>query len=613
MDGKIIIGTEIDDKGFDKQYDKLQLKAKNKKIEIDLSIKELSKAKQDLDDMQEKAEGLFQEYQKTNEEIKKQEDLISKITTKTENGFTIQQGMMNQYNKATLTISDLKAKQRELEAEYSKMTPKLEKQEGIVEKINTKYEKQKNQLKEIGIQINDVKQKQEKLKLNNMEKSINNVSSSLGGVVKKVTKWSLALLGIRSVYNLIRNAVSQAVQENETMSNQIQYINYAIGTALKPILEFVLNIIYKIIAGIGAIIKLITGVNIFSKATAKNFANANKSAGGLKKTLAGFDEMDIVGGTGGTGLLGDIGTDLGNLRDLSDEVEKTTSKMREWFKITFPSRQQIEETYKPMREFWGGIANWFDETVINPMTDSFKGFAEVTEPLWKPVADGFKEAFGPLYNYVNENFLQPLSEKLSTYKDNFLSKYAKFINKIIYFINFAFGAFGVNLEYIDEESAITGKDIEKNIGNALDTTKTKAENFLSPLEKIGDKLKELTSKAWDIVTNFTSNGLSKSTMNNWLQPLRDNLSKMGIKLPYLAKGGIVNMPSRGVPVGNAIAGERGAEGVIPLTDSQQMALLGEAIGKYITINANIVNTMNGRVISKELQRVQNDSDFAYNR
>jgi hypothetical protein len=84
-------------------------------------------------------------------------------------------------------------------------------------------------------------------------------------------------------------------------------------------------------------------------------------------------------------------------------------------------------------------------------------------------------------------------------------------------------------------------------------------------------------------------------------------------LPRLAPGGIINQPGRGVPLGSAIGGERGAEGVIPLTDSQQMALLGEAIGRYITINANIVNTMNGRVISKELQKVQNESDFAFNR
>ena len=86
-----------------------------------------------------------------------------------------------------------------------------------------------------------------------------------------------------------------------------------------------------------------------------------------------------------------------------------------------------------------------------------------------------------------------------------------------------------------------------------------------------------------------------------------------VSFPRLAKGGIINQPSRGVPVGSAIAGESGAEGVIPLTDSQQMALLGEAIGRYITVNANITNTMNGRVISRELQKIQNENDFAFNK
>lgn len=59
-------------------------------------------------------------------------------------------------------------------------------------------------------------------------------------------------------------------------------------------------------------------------------------------------------------------------------------------------------------------------------------------------------------------------------------------------------------------------------------------------------------------------------------------------------------------------GESGAEGVIPLTDSQAMETLGEAIGKYITINANITNTMNGRVISRQIQQIIANQDFAYN-
>ena len=85
-----------------------------------------------------------------------------------------------------------------------------------------------------------------------------------------------------------------------------------------------------------------------------------------------------------------------------------------------------------------------------------------------------------------------------------------------------------------------------------------------------------------------------------------------IRLPRLATGAIINMPNRGVNIGGAIAGESGREGILPLTDTRAMQMLGEEIGKWITINANITNTMNGRVISRELQKIQNDESFAYN-
>ena len=82
--------------------------------------------------------------------------------------------------------------------------------------------------------------------------------------------------------------------------------------------------------------------------------------------------------------------------------------------------------------------------------------------------------------------------------------------------------------------------------------------------------------------------------------------------PRLASGGIISSPGQGVAYHGAFIGERGAEAVVPLTDSQQMELLGATIGKYITVNANIVNTMNGRVISRELKQIQNEEDFAFN-
>ena len=83
-------------------------------------------------------------------------------------------------------------------------------------------------------------------------------------------------------------------------------------------------------------------------------------------------------------------------------------------------------------------------------------------------------------------------------------------------------------------------------------------------------------------------------------------------MPRLAKGGIINQPGRGIPVGSAIGGERGQEGVIPLTDSQQMQLLGEAIGKYINLNATIPIYMGNRQIAREIKKINAQNDFAFN-
>jgi hypothetical protein len=65
--------------------------------------------------------------------------------------------------------------------------------------------------------------------------------------------------------------------------------------------------------------------------------------------------------------------------------------------------------------------------------------------------------------------------------------------------------------------------------------------------------------------------------------------------------------------GRAIAGEACREAYLPLSDTQLLEELGSTIGKYITINANITNSMNGRVISRELKRINANDNFAMNK
>lgn len=166
----------------------------------------------------------------------------------------------------------------------------------------------------------------------------------------------------------------------------------------------------------------------------------------------------------------------------------------------------------------------------------------------------------------------------------------------------------------------------KNIFNSIVSFFSGIVNtILGFFRRIGSSVGDVISSAFKGVVNGVL-GAIESILNSPIRAVNRligvinkvpgiNLGTLStFKLPRLAKGGIINQPGRGIPVGygQAIAGERRAEGVIPLTDSQQMQLLGESIGRYVTINASITNTMNGRVISRELQKVNNTNNFAFN-
>lgn len=137
--------------------------------------------------------------------------------------------------------------------------------------------------------------------------------------------------------------------------------------------------------------------------------------------------------------------------------------------------------------------------------------------------------------------------------------------------------------------------------------------YRSTLEKLGDIISDKFQKIRNKISDFFGN-LSFNVNANVTTTSGGKKSAKGaiLTLPKLASGGIVNMPGRGIPYRNAIIGERGAEGVLPLTDSQQMALLGEAIGRYININATVPVYVGNRQIAREIRKINAEDDFAFN-
>ena len=156
----------------------------------------------------------------------------------------------------------------------------------------------------------------------------------------------------------------------------------------------------------------------------------------------------------------------------------------------------------------------------------------------------------------------------------------------------------------------TANGIVKSTEDALKEVTKTINNYNFPTKKI--KVEPDTSNFLTKLKTAINNSASALALAVQLT-IASTGGKKGAKglminAPRLASGGIINRPGRGV----AIGGERGREAVIPLTDSQQMALLGQEIGKNVTIVATIPVSVGNRQVAREVRRINAEDEFGYN-
>ena len=501
---------------------------------------------------------------------------------------------------------------------------------GDTQKLEAQYERLVNQLENLKKKQADIN----KVDLTNIQKSIDKVGDSTSNVIKKVGKWALAVFGIRSAYMFVRNAMSTLSQYNEQIKTDVEYLGFAIASMLQPVIEGLINLAYKLLTYVNYIAQAWFGVDLFANASADAMSKSAKSAEKMKKSLAGFDEMNVL-------------DDNSNNKSSANAPSVDLSAPED---VEIPSwLQWIADNKNAVIAGLAGIAGALIAVhlgasliqglgiglILAGVALAIQGIIDfIKEPTWNNfltilqgialVVAGIAVLMGgwvvalvavgvAIVAYIIQNWdkVKEILGKVGTWI------YEKVIKPV--------GDFFVKLWDGIKNGVKSAVDWVKEKFNAIVTFFS---NLISKIvglfKKIGTKVGDVLGGAFKAVIN----GVLKSIENILNSPIKAinglisvinkvpgiNLGKLStFNLPRLAVGGIVNMPSRGVPIGGAIAGEAGAEGVIPLTDSQAMEILGQAIGKYVTINANITNTMNGRVISRELQKVNNSSDFAFNR
>ena len=543
----------------------------------------------------------------------------------------------------------------------------LSKEKGFNEQSNQAIELRKN-IQKVSNQLNDLKEKQKKINqggLPNLKEIMEDIGKSTKQTIKSIGRWALAIFSLRSAYMLIRNAINTIAGNDEQLKADIDYMRNALAYSLEPIIRKIVDFAKQLMFYVGYIIKAWTGRNIFENAN-KSLANANKNAQKLSKTMAGFDEMNVLsdsssGSSGGVAPSFDLTNLEGEVPGWIDFLSKNGEFVVGIITALTTALILLKLGIKPILSLGigaiiGGIVMLVMDIIDFIKDPSWENFVAILGDIaiiiggvmmlamkswWglliviiglvvKLVAenwDKIKGILGTIGKWIFDYVIMPVVNII----DNLFHTLRSIILAGVSVINGIFTTLInilANPFVVAYETAVNVfNGIKKTIQGVFDVIaglftgdwKRVMNGFKNIFKGVFDTLWSIAKAPLNLIIggiNALIKGANKISFDvpDWVPGLGGKKFGFNIPtIPKLAVGGIVNMPSRGVPIGGAIAGESGAEGVIPLTDTQAMETLGATIGKYITINASITNTMNGRVISRELQKINTNNDFAMNR
>ena len=516
---------------------------------------------------------------------------------------------------------------------------------GDTVKLEAQYEK-------LSQKLSTLKQKKEdlnKTNLSNVQKSIENIGKSTSNTIKNVARWALGIFAIESAYGFVRQAMSSVSQYNEQIATDIQYIQFALGSMLQPIIEGLIQLAFRLLTYVNYIAQAWFGVNLFANASTKSFEKNNKALGNsvksakeLNKQIAGFDEMNVLndtssnsGGGAGAGAISLPSMDLSQLQGEVPEWVKWIAENKDLViagllgiagglvainlgltaiqgvgvgialaGIIIAIQNLIKFLQDPTFENFTNIIIGIGTAIIGVgiIISSFPlivaGVITVIVATIVKNYDYIMGLFNKLINWFETDFIGALRYLFGPIGDIIAAPFIFAVNAM----KSAFeGLFGGIKKIITGIIQIFKGDFKNGIMNVFGGLK---DILLAPFNALVSGINSLIRGVNRI----------RFDVPDWVPGFGGKKFGFNIpQIPRLAVGGIVNMPGRGVPIGGAIAGESGREGVIPLTDSQAMETLGQAIGRYININLTNITKLDNRQIAKEQKKINAQNDFAFNR
>lgn len=267
------IELEILTSSFKKKVEETKAMAKNFGAELKQNFTtgmyfDKEKAKRDLDE------------QVRNVEIAQKK--IQSLTAQQKAGWTILPEEFTEANR------QLKEAQNNL-ANVQKDINSLNTTSGM---LGSAFNKVRESVKKLGVKLHLVKQSSDGvIKDSGLPSLGNKIVNGMQKATKSIKRFALSLFGIRSIYALVSRASSAYMSQDIELTKKMQGAWASLGAMMAPIMEYIANMLVKIVGYVNVFMKSFLKVDLLAKASAKYMNKMAQSAKETMKALAGIDEI----------------------------------------------------------------------------------------------------------------------------------------------------------------------------------------------------------------------------------------------------------------------------------------------------------------------------------
>lgn len=289
------------------------------------------------------------------------------------------------YNKQ---LSEAKSKMSQLRQQISQTATTQNKLSSFFEAFKQKIEQVKPSMSSIKNSFKGLPKITQ-----NITNNIKGMGTGLRQGIGNVMKYAMALFSLRSIYSVLSGCANTWLSSQNAgakqLSANIEYMKYAMGSALAPVIQFVTNLVYQLMKAIQSVAYALTGVNIFAKASASSYAsmagsakkakNETKSLSNIHSEINNIQSNDNSdSGNGGTIA---PSFDLSGIDNTPNSILDSI-KNGDWYKVGVTIGEKLNDAMNSIP--WDKIQNTAKKIGTN-IAQFLNGFIATTD--WRQVGN----------------------------------------------------------------------------------------------------------------------------------------------------------------------------------------------------------------------------------